>query len=67
MHVSIVGCLFLLFPLGMIWFPEEMGAFTIKSGFWSINEETPAIFVSIMGWLLLLGMPLFLYFIWSGQ
>jgi hypothetical protein len=55
-------CLVPFFPVALIWFPDEVGAFTNMSGFWSINEETPAIFVSIMGWLLLLGMPFLFYF-----
>jgi hypothetical protein len=58
----LVICLVPFFPLALIWFPDEFGAFTNTSGFWSINEETPAIFVSIMGWMLLLGMPFLFYF-----
>ncbi len=59
---ALIFCLYPFYPVALIWFPGELGAYTIKSSFWGINEETPAIFVSIMGWLLLLGMPFLFYF-----
>ena len=49
----------LLVPLGLIWFPEEIGGFTgyVSRGA-SIDNETPPILVSLMGWLLLVGLPI---------
>jgi len=60
----------LLFPLMLIWFPEEIGSFTGYA--WglmgNVDTETPPIFVSIMGWLFLLGLPvLFLLFFSPGH
>jgi hypothetical protein len=54
---------YLIFPLVLIWFPEELGSFTgyVGRGGW-IDKETPPILVSIMGWLLLLGLPVLMYF-----
>ena len=56
-------CLALLFPLALIWFPEEIGNLTgyFASGY--VNVETPAIMVSIMGWLFLVGLPVLIYFL----
>jgi len=65
----LVVCLFLLPPLALIWFPDEIGGFYTK-GIWSINrinEPTPGIWVSIMGWFFLLGMPFFWYFVLSDR
>jgi len=44
----------LLVPLGLIWFPEEIGGFTgyVSRGS-TINNETPPFLVSFMGWLFL--------------
>jgi hypothetical protein len=51
----------LLAPLGLIWFPEELGSFTgyvSRGGY--INNETPPTLVAFMGWLflLLIGIPI---------
>lgn len=50
----------LLPPLGLIWFPEEIGGLTgyYKSGY--VNTQTPPVIVSGLGWLLLVGVPLVL-------
>jgi hypothetical protein len=48
----------LLFPLTLIWFAEELGDFTGYVGRGDyIDERTPAILVSLMGWLFLVGLP----------
>ncbi|HEY2416205.1 MAG TPA: hypothetical protein VGI40_28450 [Pirellulaceae bacterium] len=51
----------LLVPLGLIWFPEELGCFTgyvSRGGY--INNETPPTLVAFMGWLflVLIGIPI---------
>lgn len=54
----------LIFPLALIWFPEEMGNYT---GFYRgkyIDTPTPPILITLCGWFFLVGMPLILYFIW---
>jgi hypothetical protein len=51
----------LLLPLSLIWFPEEIGDLTGSFPFGYINVRTPAIMVSIMGWVLLVGLPILLY------
>ena len=55
---ALSGCAFLLVPLGLIWFPEEIGGFTgyVSRG-GHIDNETPPFFVSFMGWMLLVGLP----------
>jgi len=51
----------LLVPLGLIWFPEEIGSYT---GYFSrgstIDTETPSFLVSLLGWLflVLMGVPI---------
>jgi len=58
-----VLCLVPLFPVALIWFPDEFGGYFLKTGDYNtINEPTPGIFVSIMGWFFLFGMPFFFYF-----
>jgi len=44
----------LLFGLPLIWFPERIGNLT---GYGRINVETPPVFVTLGGWILLLGVP----------
>src|SRR5438105_6940962 len=50
----------LLVPLGLIWFPEELGSFTgyVSRGS-TIDNETPPFLVSFLGWLflVLIGIP----------
>ena len=55
-----------LVPLALIWFPEELGSYigyTGRGG--DIDTESPPALVSFMGWLLLVGLPVFLYFWWG--
>lgn len=50
----------LLVPLGLIWFPEELGGFTgyVSRG-GNIDTETPPGIVTFLGWLILvlIGIP----------
>lgn len=56
--------LVLLIPLGLIWFPEEIGSFTGYVGRGgNIDTETPPIMLTVMGWLLLVGLPALVYFV----
>jgi hypothetical protein len=56
------GCVALLLPLALIWFPDELGKLTGYVGRGgNINTETPPLLVSVMGWFLLLGLPVLLY------
>ena len=44
----------LLVPLGLIWFPEELGSYTgYVSRSSTIDAETPPFLVSGIGWLIL--------------
>jgi hypothetical protein len=51
----------LLVPLGLIWFPEELGGFTgyVSRG-GNIDTETPPAVVTFLGWLflVLIGIPI---------
>jgi hypothetical protein len=51
----------LLFPLVLIWFPEDIGSLTgyFRSGY--VNVQTPAIIVSFIGWFFLVGFPVLIY------
>ena len=56
------GCVALLLPLALIWFPNELGGFTGYVGRGgNINTETPPILVSIMGWFFLVGFLVLMY------
>jgi hypothetical protein len=46
--------IFMLLPLVLIWFPEEMGSFTGVIRGQYINTETPGCLVAFGGWLVLL-------------
>jgi hypothetical protein len=54
------GWVLLLVPLGLIWFPEELGSYTgyVSRGS-TIDTETPPFIVSGLGWLflVLIGIP----------
>ncbi len=59
-----LGCsTVLLMPLAFIWFPDEIGNLTgyFRSGY--VNVQTPAIIISVVGWFLLIGLPVLLYFV----
>jgi hypothetical protein len=59
----IVGA-WLIFPLVLIWFPEELGDATGFFGRGYITSPSPPILVSFFGWFFLVGMPVILYFLW---
>ena len=45
-------CVYLLFPLALIWFPEQVGEFTGYVGRGgNIDTESPPMLVSIFGWI----------------
>jgi len=46
--------LFLVLPLACIWFSEAMGGYTGPAWHATITAPTPAVFVCLGGWLLLL-------------
>lgn len=56
-------CAALLLPLAFIWFPEEIGSATgyFRSGY--VNTQTPAIMITVMGWLFLVVLPVLLYLV----
>lgn len=48
----------LLFPLALIWFPDAIGGMTgYFMGGRYIDRESPGVFVSFFGWLILVGVP----------
>jgi len=62
-EVVLKGGFALAFILALIWFPEEIGSikgYVGRGGY--INRETPGCMVSAMGWLLLVGLPLGMWF-----
>ncbi len=56
-------CAGLLVPLAFIWFPEEIGSLTgyFRTGY--VNVQTPAVMVSFIGWLFLVGLPVLIYLV----
>ena len=58
---SCEGCAVLLVPVALIWFPEQIGAAAGFIGHGEITTETPAILVSIMGWVFLVALPVLVY------
>jgi len=58
-----ISCLAPLLPLGLIWFPEELGSLTGFIGHGGyLSTETPPIMVSFAGWFFLVGLPVIWYF-----
>ena len=55
----------LLFPLALIWFPDQIGEATgyFAGHLMRVDTPTPPILISIMGWLFLVGLPVLIYFI----
>lgn len=60
-----VMCFMVLLPLAFIWFPDAIEAHTrslAKRTYSRIDTETPAIVVTLVGWVWLLGyLPLLAY------
>jgi hypothetical protein len=60
----VVTWLILIFPLALIWFPDELGSFTGYVGRGgNINSETPGALIAMMGWFFLVGFPALMYFL----
>jgi len=54
----------LVFPLGLIWFPNEIGSYIGPLGRGPyVDTPTPGILIAIMGWFFLVGLPVILYFL----
>jgi hypothetical protein len=51
------ACVFLLGPLSLVWFPETWGNYTGYFQGRYIDQKTPPVLISIMGWLMLIGIP----------
>ncbi len=57
-------CLALLLPVGLIWFPDEIGSISGYIGRGGlITTETPGFLITAAGWFLLLGYPVLLYLV----
>jgi hypothetical protein len=52
-----------LLPLALIWFPEFLGGLTGWGTSAPVDRPSPPRLVAGMGWLLLLGMPVLVYFL----
>ena len=46
-----------LLPLALIWFPEFLGGLTGWGMSAPIDRPSPPLLVAVLGWLLLLGLP----------
>ncbi len=69
-HVTVfyvVGfcCFFVFLPLRLIWFADYLGADCRRWGSALIDEDTPPILITLMGWFFLVGMPVIYYFLWK--
>ncbi|HEV8066096.1 MAG TPA: hypothetical protein VGP76_00065 [Planctomycetaceae bacterium] len=49
----------LIFGLPLIWFPEQIGGLTGFVGRATVHSDTPPFLVAFMGWVFLLGFPVF--------
>jgi len=56
---SYQDCLGVCVPVALIWFPEQIGAMTGYLGRGVVDMESPPILVTIMGWVFLVGIPVF--------
>ena len=52
--VALKVLIFLVFPLGCIWFGDAMGGYTGMMRFQPITSQSPGCMVRFMGWVLLL-------------
>lgn len=50
--------LYLLFPLSLICFPDEIGAITGNLGRGFVTHPSPGFLVSAMGWVILIGISI---------
>ena len=69
LEATVQFSMFLLLPLALIWFPEQLGRATgyfVKGSY--VDSESPPILLSILGWFFLLGLPaLFVALSWSAK
>ena len=58
-------CAVLIFPLALIWFPDQIGDATgyFAGHMMKVDTPTPPVLISIMGWFFLVGLPVLLFFI----
>jgi hypothetical protein len=56
----------LLLAMACIWFPEALGEYTGIMHYHAITNPTPAFLVCAGGWLILVGLPLLIYYITSN-
>lgn len=57
-----------LFPLVMIWFPDELGSYTGGAGHGQrIDQESPPWAVAGLGWIFLIGGPIVLIWLASRR
>ena len=55
---------FLLLPMGCIWFAEAFGGYTgLDAHLQVIDTPTPPFLICACGWFLLVGVPVVLYFV----
>ena len=55
----------LLLPFACIWFPDALGQYRGTISLQAITAESPAILVRLAGWLLLVGVPVIVYFLFA--
>jgi hypothetical protein len=64
LRVAAQASLLTLLPLALIWFPDEIGSYTGSVGRGGyVDTETPPALISFMGWFLLVGFPVVIYFL----
>jgi uncharacterized membrane protein YhdT len=51
----------MLLAIACIWFPDAFGAFSGVIHYRAITTPTPGIIVAIVGWLILVGLPLLVW------
>lgn len=56
----------LLLAIACIWFPDEFGDLTGIVHYHLITTSTPGFAVCAVGWLILLGLPLVIWYIANG-
>lgn len=59
------SAVFLLGPLSLVWFPETWGNYTGYFQGRYIDQKTPPVLISIIGWIMLVGFPLL--FLWVSR
>src|SRR5262245_4456597 len=56
-----------LLPLALIWFPEFLGGLTRWGMRAPVDRPSPPRLVAGVGWLFLLGLPVLVFFLQTGQ